>query len=76
VARAAILKGDGSADDYSRPSDALAGSAGVALRALDAFYRFTRPHTMLGTTVSVLSISFLAVQVRCCAGRCCSRRAL
>ena len=30
------------------------------LRFLSALYRFTRPHTMLGTAASVLSISFLA----------------
>lgn len=29
-------------------------------QALNAFYRFTRPHTMLGTAVSVCSVSALA----------------
>lgn len=29
---------------------------------LDAFVRFTRPHTMLGTAISICSISLLAVQ--------------
>lgn len=28
---------------------------------LDAFYRFTRPHTMLGTFVSILSVSIMAM---------------
>ena len=28
---------------------------------LSAFYRFTRPHTMLGTFISVTSVSALAV---------------
>lgn len=29
---------------------------------LDAFYRFTRPHTMLGTFVSIVSVSIMAMQ--------------
>mmetsp|Transcript_33170 Transcript_33170/g.62438 ORF Transcript_33170/g.62438 Transcript_33170/m.62438 type:complete len:420 (-) Transcript_33170:706-1965(-) len=36
--------------------------AGEWLAFLDAFYRFTRPHTIYGTTISVISISMLAVQ--------------
>lgn len=28
---------------------------------LSALYRFTRPHTMLGTFISILSVSALAV---------------
>lgn len=31
-------------------------------RFCSAFYRFTRPHTMLGTTVSIISVSLLALQ--------------
>lgn len=31
-------------------------------RWMDAFYRFTRPHTVIGTVVGILSISLLAVQ--------------
>ena len=34
---------------------------GRALSLLRAFYRFTRPHTVLGTTISVLSVSSLAL---------------
>lgn len=30
--------------------------------ALDAFYRFSRPHTVIGTALSIVSVSFLAVQ--------------
>jgi hypothetical protein len=42
----------------SRLSAALAGLAAGA----DATYRFTRPHTMLGTLVSIVSVSLLAMQ--------------
>jgi homogentisate phytyltransferase/homogentisate geranylgeranyltransferase len=31
-------------------------------RFASALYQFSRPHTMLGTTISILSISLLAVQ--------------
>ncbi|XP_050219043.1 homogentisate phytyltransferase 1, chloroplastic isoform X2 [Mercurialis annua] len=30
--------------------------------ALDAFYRFSRPHTVIGTALSIVSVSLLAVQ--------------
>lgn len=30
--------------------------------AFDVFYRFTRPHTMLGTFVSIVSVSIMAMQ--------------
>lgn len=30
--------------------------------ALDAFYRFSRPHTVIGTALSIVSVSFLAVE--------------
>ncbi|XP_059637370.1 homogentisate phytyltransferase 1, chloroplastic-like isoform X2 [Cornus florida] len=30
--------------------------------ALDAFYRFSRPHTVIGTALSILSVSLLAVE--------------
>nr|WKR37734.1 vitamin E 2-1 [Plukenetia volubilis] len=32
------------------------------LNALDAFYRFSRPHTVIGTALSIISVSLLAVQ--------------
>nr|ACC77744.1 homogentisate phytyltransferase [Manihot esculenta] len=32
------------------------------LNALDAFYRFSRPHTVIGTALSILSVSLLAVE--------------
>ncbi|GKB55012.1 homogentisate phytyltransferase 1, chloroplastic [Tanacetum coccineum] len=30
--------------------------------AIDAFYRFSRPHTVIGTALSIVSVSLLAVQ--------------
>ncbi|MED6191534.1 hypoxanthine-guanine phosphoribosyltransferase, variant 2 [Stylosanthes scabra] len=30
--------------------------------SLDAFYRFSRPHTVIGTALSIISVSLLAVQ--------------
>ncbi|KAM7267253.1 hypothetical protein ACFE04_009419 [Oxalis oulophora] len=30
--------------------------------AVDAFYRFSRPHTVIGTTLSIVSVSLLAVE--------------
>eukprot|EP00887_Chlorella_sp_A99_P008147 scaffold12.g8147.t1 len=36
------------------------GAAAAALRGLSALYRFSRPHTMLGTAISVCSVSALA----------------
>ncbi|XP_016901965.1 homogentisate phytyltransferase 1, chloroplastic isoform X3 [Cucumis melo] len=36
---------------------------GDALRSfLDAFYRFSRPHTVIGTALSIVSVSLLAVE--------------
>ncbi|XP_065851142.1 homogentisate phytyltransferase 1, chloroplastic [Euphorbia lathyris] len=32
------------------------------LNAVDAFYRFSRPHTVIGTALSIVSVSLLAVQ--------------
>ncbi|KDP35378.1 hypothetical protein JCGZ_10362 [Jatropha curcas] len=32
------------------------------LNAIDAFYRFSRPHTVIGTALSILSVSLLAVE--------------
>lgn len=50
-----------SISDNGQPAS-LGATLGSPLAALDAFYRFTRPHTMLGTTVSVMSVSALALQ--------------
>ncbi|MBA0874331.1 hypothetical protein Goshw_015281, partial [Gossypium schwendimanii] len=33
-----------------------------AKTALDAFYRFSRPHTVIGTALSIISVSLLAVE--------------
>ena len=41
-------------------AEAAASWAARAARGADALLRFTRPHTMLGTAVSVASISCLA----------------
>jgi hypothetical protein len=46
-----------STSDGSRLQARLAGAAAW----LDALYRFSRPHTMLGTAVSVCSVSALAL---------------
>ncbi|KAI4335403.1 hypothetical protein L6164_014048 [Bauhinia variegata] len=32
------------------------------IKALDAFYRFSRPHTVIGTALSIISVSLLAVE--------------
>ncbi|XP_015583577.2 homogentisate phytyltransferase 1, chloroplastic [Ricinus communis] len=32
------------------------------LDSLDAFYRFSRPHTVIGTALSIISVSLLAIQ--------------
>lgn len=32
------------------------------LEALDAFYRFSRPHTVIGTALSIVSVSLLALE--------------
>lgn len=53
--RSAALGGSSSRD---QPLPLGEDAAGV----VDAFYRFTRPHTMLGTAVSVMSVSSLALQ--------------
>ncbi len=47
-------------------------------QTLSAFYRFSRPHTMLGTFVSVLSVSALAVvsTTASCCHPCITRSAL
>lgn len=39
----------------------LEGGLADAPQKLDALYRFSRPHTMLGTFISVCSVSALAV---------------
>ncbi|WOL17374.1 putative homogentisate phytyltransferase 1, chloroplastic [Canna indica] len=33
-----------------------------ALGSIDAFYRFSRPHTVIGTVMSIISVSLLSVQ--------------
>ncbi|KAI8472115.1 MAG: UbiA prenyltransferase family-domain-containing protein [Monoraphidium minutum] len=45
---------------FEEGSSALGGWASQAAAQVDAFYRFTRPHTMLGTAISIGSISCLA----------------
>jgi len=58
--------GAADADGGRGGAGAARGAAGDALAsaasALDILYRFSRPHTMLGTTLSVLSVSALALQ--------------
>lgn len=33
-----------------------------AKEGIDAFYRFTRPHTVIGTSLSIMSVSLLAIE--------------
>lgn len=61
--------GGGSGSELPLGGTAAAAAAAGGLRErpagagawLDALYRFSRPHTMLGTAVSVCSVSALAV---------------
>ncbi|MCD9639885.1 hypoxanthine-guanine phosphoribosyltransferase [Datura stramonium] len=43
----------------SQPSKSLWNSVHDAI---DAFYRFSRPHTIIGTALSIISVSLLAVE--------------
>lgn len=47
-------------EDSEMPLQLQEGFAAIP-QFLSAFYRFTRPHTMLGTFISVTSVSALAV---------------
>jgi len=47
--------------DVSLDARSLESRVAAAGKFVSAFYRFTRPHTMLGTLVSVASVSLLAV---------------
>ncbi|KMZ67650.1 Homogentisate phytyltransferase [Zostera marina] len=38
------------------------GSGSSMQTSLNAFYRFTRPHTVIGTALSIISVSLLAVE--------------
>ena len=42
-------------------SSALQSSVAVVLSNLQALYQFSRPHTMLGTFISICSVSLLAM---------------
>ncbi len=50
-----------SLDAAADPVGSLQSTAGPLVSVLRAFYKFTRPHTMLGTFISVTSISLLAL---------------
>ncbi|GER32615.1 homogentisate phytyltransferase [Striga asiatica] len=56
---AGILK---SASTHSFDSDNSKSPWSSAQDALDAFYRFSRPHTIIGTALSIISVSLLAVE--------------
>lgn len=63
---AAMAQGvDGAADGplYApgEPAGSLRARLATLAAAAGALYRFTRPHTMLGTCISVVSVSFLAL---------------
>lgn len=59
--QAAAVPAGGSAAALELPPRQAANGLAGAWAALDAFHRFTRPHTMLGTAVSVTSVSLLAL---------------
>lgn len=51
------------AGDSSTPvSTTLSAQLEQLAATCDVFYRFTRPHTMLGTFVSIVSVSIMAMQ--------------
>jgi hypothetical protein len=51
------------AGDSSTPvGTTLSASLEQLTATCDVFYRFTRPHTMLGTFVSIVSVSIMAMQ--------------
>ncbi|CAA0833184.1 Homogentisate phytyltransferase 1- chloroplastic [Striga hermonthica] len=51
-----------SASAHSFDSDNSKSPWSSAQDALDAFYRFSRPHTIIGTALSIISVSLLAVE--------------
>lgn len=51
------------AGDSSTPvSSTMSAQLEQVVATCDVFYRFTRPHTMLGTFVSIVSVSIMAMQ--------------
>ncbi|KAI3440105.1 uncharacterized protein J3R85_003958 [Psidium guajava] len=47
----------------SGPGEFNSGRIGDSVKnAIDAFYRFSRPHTVIGTALSIISVSLLAVE--------------
>ncbi|XP_073150840.1 homogentisate phytyltransferase 1, chloroplastic [Henckelia pumila] len=51
-----------SASEQSFESEPLKNPWRSPQHALDAFYRFSRPHTIIGTALSIISVSLLAVE--------------
>ncbi|KAI3472430.1 hypothetical protein Pfo_029551 [Paulownia fortunei] len=51
-----------SASGHSLESEPSKSPWSSVQHALDAFYRFSRPHTVIGTALSIISVSLLAVQ--------------
>lgn len=59
--RTSLVRTSAAAGDSSTPSSLSAQLEALAASA-DVLYRFTRPHTMLGTFVSIVSVSIMAMQ--------------
>ncbi|KAL0453422.1 UNVERIFIED_CONTAM: Homogentisate phytyltransferase 1, chloroplastic, partial [Sesamum latifolium] len=51
-----------SASGHSLESEPAKSPLRSVQHAFDAFYRFSRPHTVIGTALSIISVSLLAVQ--------------
>ncbi|XP_011069932.1 homogentisate phytyltransferase 1, chloroplastic isoform X1 [Sesamum indicum] len=51
-----------SASGHSLESEPAKSPWRSVQHAFDAFYRFSRPHTVIGTALSIISVSLLAVQ--------------
>lgn len=50
------------ASGHSLESEPSKSPWGPVQQAFDAFYRFSRPHTVIGTALSIISVSLLAVE--------------
>ncbi|XP_042060507.1 homogentisate phytyltransferase 1, chloroplastic-like isoform X2 [Salvia splendens] len=51
-----------SSSGHSLESEPSKSPLGPVQQAFDAFYRFSRPHTVIGTALSIVSVSLLAVE--------------
>nr|GMD74281.1 homogentisate phytyltransferase 1, chloroplastic [Ipomoea batatas] len=60
--RAGFAVNAASASDHPLESEPSNSPLKSVQGVLDAFYRFSRPHTVIGTALSILSVSLLAVE--------------